>query len=32
MATGIHSEAIADEFREHANEEQEHACPFWNQA
>ena len=25
MATGIHSEAIADEFREHANEEQEHA-------
>ena len=25
MATGIHSEAIADEFRDHANEEQEHA-------
>ena len=25
MATGIHSESIADEFREHANEEQEHA-------
>jgi bacterioferritin len=25
MATGIHSEAIAEEFREHANEEQEHA-------
>jgi len=25
MATGIHSEAIADEFQEHANEEQEHA-------
>lgn len=25
MATGIHSPAIADEFREHAEEEQEHA-------
>ena len=25
MATGIHSQAIADEFREHAVEEQEHA-------
>jgi bacterioferritin len=25
MATGIHSKAIADEFREHAEEEQEHA-------
>jgi len=25
MATGIHSQAIAEEFREHAEEEQEHA-------
>src|SRR5262249_61598122 len=25
MATGIHSKAIADEFMEHAEEEQEHA-------
>jgi bacterioferritin len=25
MATGIHSKAVADEFLEHANEEQEHA-------
>ena len=25
MATGIHSKAIAEEFREHADEEQEHA-------
>jgi len=25
MATGIHSAAVADEFLEHANEEQEHA-------
>lgn len=25
MATGIHSQAVKDEFREHANEEQEHA-------
>jgi bacterioferritin len=25
MATGIHSQAIAEEFREHADEEQEHA-------
>ncbi len=25
MATGIHSSAVADEFLEHANEEQEHA-------
>src|SRR5215471_6356659 len=25
MASGIHSQAVADEFLEHANEEQEHA-------
>lgn len=25
MATGIHAQAVADEFLEHANEEQEHA-------
>jgi bacterioferritin len=25
MATGIHSQAVADEFLEHANEEQQHA-------